>query len=104
MKKLVLFLTILLAAGCISASAQSCPGSYLTYVIRDAKGKVVKDPYGNFYTFEGKADGKDFRTSIAGEFENDAPGLPADLKAVASDVKGITANKFCNFREPATMK
>ncbi|HTH51444.1 MAG TPA: hypothetical protein VL501_05905, partial [Pyrinomonadaceae bacterium] len=96
--------TIVLALAFGTATAQSCPCSYLTYVIRDAKGKVVKDPYGNFYTFEGKVDGKDFRTSIAGEFENDAPSLPPDLKAVASDVKGIAANQFCNFRGPATMK
>lgn len=88
-------------------NAQSCPGSYATYIVRDAKGAVIKSPPGEGVSYTAVGDSpaaKKWRYSIDGEFVRVGITLPAALNRIAGDVKGISTSQFCNFPEPLTLK
>jgi len=97
-------LLLILYAGS-SVMAQSCRGSYATYIVRDAKGKVITNPASSSVTYTGGESiaSKKWRYSIQGEFVNAGIKLPAALAAIANNVSGITTSQFCNFPEPALL-
>ncbi|CAN5330095.1 hypothetical protein BH10ACI3_BH10ACI3_14880 [soil metagenome] len=102
----LVFLFVLVICTVTGVNAQSCRGSYLTYLVRDAKGKILANPNSHGVTFAGGTSdaSKKWRFSIKGEFVNAALKLPTAIAAIAGDVTGMTTSQFCNFPEPVTLK
>ena len=88
----------------VSVNAQSCRGSYVTYIIRDAAGKPL-DAASSRITFEGgesRASQK-WKVSLK-EFARQTTILPPAVAALNGQVSGLTTSQFCNFPEPASVK
>lgn len=103
--KLVL-LSAIFTVTVIAVNAQSCPGSYLTYLVRDAKGKIMPSPNSGDLTYSGGTpDGSQkWRFGIKGEFVNHGVKLPDAIAAIAENVTGMTISRFCNFTDPVALK
>jgi hypothetical protein len=101
----LLLIFCLLAFSAPAAFSQSCPGSYVTYIVRDKRGKVMNaaDPK---ITFSGEEmNGRQrWRVAEKGFTRGRTFKLPAELEPLKEQVAGIYASEMCNFRAPLTLK
>lgn len=101
--KLVFAVTIaLFLAG--AAFAQTCPGSYVTYLVRDKKGNPI-DAASPKVVFTGGASGASARWKVGPKewARSGAIALPDAVKPLNGTLAGLTTSQFCNFTEPVTL-
>ncbi|MBK9215097.1 MAG: hypothetical protein IPM59_05795 [Chloracidobacterium sp.] len=84
--------------------AQTCPGSYVTYLIRDKNGKPV-DAASSKVTLAAGASGasKRWKVSLKEWAPSGSIVLPDVIKPLNGTISGLTTSQFCNFPEPATL-
>lgn len=93
---------VLLSAGAVCA--QICPGSHVTYLLRDKKGKPL-DAASPKVTFTAGTSGASQRWKV-GPKEWGRSGsitLPDAIKPLDGTLTGLTTSQFCNFRDPVTL-
>ena len=87
-----------------AAEAQTCRGSYVTYIVRDAKGKPL-DAASSAVSFTGgTSQASKYWKVIRKEWTRIAPDqLPTSIAPLNGTISGLTTSQMCNFREPATL-
>jgi hypothetical protein len=92
---------VMIVAG---AEAQSCRGSHVTYLIRDAKGRSI-DAASSAVAFTGGASqaSKYWKVSQKQWARPDSVTLPPTVAELNGKLAGLTTSQFCNFREPVTL-
>jgi hypothetical protein len=96
--------TVLFSSG--MAFGQSCPGSFITYVLRDHKGRAVEPATSDIKVGDaGGASSSQWRTSSNTFMRwtmNPAPEEITKLKGKISSF--LQTSAMCNFREPVSLR
>lgn len=87
-----------------AAEAQTCPGSHVTYLVRDKKGKPI-DASSAKVTFTAGTSGasKWWKVGPKEWGRSGAIALPDAIKPLNGTLAGLTTSQFCNFTEPAKL-
>src|SRR5262245_60097448 len=86
----------------LCAQAQTCPGSHLTYIVRDDKGAPIdaeKDVQFNVET--GNPQSKWWVSDK--QFIKYVSGVPGDINKLNGTVKALMASTMCNFSKPVKL-
>lgn len=106
MKGTIKFVLLIAFIVCFAAGAhpQSCRGSHVTYLIRDAKGKPM-DAASSSVAFEKGSSraSQRWKVSIKQWMNSRWATLPPKIARLNGNTSGLTTSEFCNFREPATL-
>lgn len=88
----------------VAAEAQTCRGSYVTYIVRDAKGKPLDAASSSISFTGGKSEAsKRWKVSMKEWTRRATDQLPPLIAPLNGAIAGLTTSEFCNFREPATL-
>jgi hypothetical protein len=89
---------------CSLSFGQSCRGSNVTYLVREAKGNVV-DAASTTVRFSGgdSAASKNWKVGPQ-EFASKAVTLPPSLAPINGAISGLTTSQSCNFTEAAVLR
>lgn len=101
-KPLTAMVFVLMVGGVVAA--QTCPGSHVTYLVRDKNGKPI-DAASPKVTFVAGTSGasKWWKVSAKEWARSGSIALPDAIKPLNGTLSGLTTSQFCNFPEPATL-
>ncbi|MEQ1922049.1 MAG: hypothetical protein ABL952_06035 [Pyrinomonadaceae bacterium] len=96
---------IIVTVSAAAAFGQICPGSDLTYIVRDSKGVAI-DAAGNDITFEENNGTKFSKWKVTSkEFvRHRIKAVPDNITALKGKVSGLQTSGMCNFSGPVTLK
>lgn len=92
----------LIVAGVVAG--QTCPGSHVTYLVRDKNGKPI-DASSPKVTFVAGTSGASKWWKVSGKewARAGSIALPDAIKPLNGKLSGLTTSQFCNFPEPVTL-
>jgi hypothetical protein len=96
---------VALLAFSIGAQGQTCPGSHLTYIVRDDKGKPIdaaqKDLQFKIDSATGLSTSKWFASGK--QFIKYLSNVPEDINRLNGTIHAIYTSAMCNFQQPVNL-
>ena len=88
-----------------AARAQFCPPSYLTYVVRDAKGAAIRTARSDL-RFDGGAAAHPaaWQVEKPGFRNSTGTATPADIETLLKDTESLSTSTFCHFEAPVSLR
>lgn len=97
--------TMAIAVATHSAQAQICPGSHLTYIVRDARGKPINAASKDLrFDPDNGTQSRKWGISSSEFFEGYEKQVPDSLKKLNGKMAALTTEGMCTFKQPVKLQ
>jgi len=97
--------SVALLAFSIGAQAQTCPGSHLTYIVRDDQGKPIDAEQRDLqFKVESETGPSTSKWFVSGkQFIKYVSNVPEDINRLNGTIKALYTSAMCNFQQPVKL-